>query len=88
MIKTGMIPLRSSLFHILLFLIKEVIYFYLIYFLFKSKTTQCKNHFDTNMVKVIEVLPFSCFVLFLVTAEYSNFTSFSTVFQSYHGDGW
>ena len=38
-----------------------------------SETSQCKNHFDTNFIKihsaVTEILSFSCFVLFLVTAD-------------------
>ena len=41
-------------------------------FVFNFETTPCKNHSDTNLVKihkaVIEVLSFSCSVLFLVTA--------------------
>ena len=41
------------------------------YILFNFETTQCKNHFDTNLVKihyaVTEVLSFSCFALFLIT---------------------
>ena len=40
-------------------------------FLFNFETTQCKNHFDTNLVKihsaVIEILSFLCSALFLVT---------------------
>ena len=40
-------------------------------FLFNFETTQCKNHFDTNLVKihsaVTEILSFSCSVRFLVT---------------------
>ena len=39
---------------------------------FNFETTPCKNHSDTNLVKihlaVIEMLSFSCCVLFLVTA--------------------
>ena len=42
-------------------------------FLFNFKTTHCKNHFDTNLVKihyaVIQILSFSCSVLFDVTAN-------------------
>ena len=41
-------------------------------FLFNFETTTCKNHSDTNLVKislaVIEILSFSCSALFLVTA--------------------
>ena len=41
-------------------------------FLFNFETTPCKNHSDTNLVKiyyaVIEILSFSCSALFLVTA--------------------
>ena len=37
------------------------------------KTSQCENHFDTNLIKinsaVIEILTFLCSVLFLVTAD-------------------
>ena len=37
------------------------------------ETTQCKNHFEANVVKihsaVIEILSFSCSVLFLVRAN-------------------
>ena len=42
-------------------------------FLFSFEITQCKYHFDTNLVKihsaVIEILSFSCFALFLVTTD-------------------
>ena len=42
-------------------------------FLFNLKKTYCKNHFDTNWVKihleVIAILSFSCSVLFLVKAN-------------------
>ena len=42
-------------------------------FLFNFESTQCKNHFDSNLVKihyvVIEILSFSCSALFLVTAN-------------------
>ena len=42
-------------------------------FLFNIETTQCKNHFDTNLVKihsgVIEILSFSHSVLFSVMAN-------------------
>ena len=45
--------------------------------LFNFEATQCKNHFDTNLVKihlaVIEILSFSCFVLFLVMADGGHF---------------
>ena len=45
-------------------------------FLFNFKTTHFKNHFDTNLVKihqaVIEILSFSCSMLFLVTANGSH----------------
>ena len=41
-------------------------------FLFNFESTTCKNHSDTNLVKihsaVIEILSFSCSALFLVTA--------------------
>ena len=41
-------------------------------FLFNFESTSCKNHSDTNLVKihsaVIEILSFSCSALFLVTA--------------------
>ena len=41
-----------------------------------SKTTQCQNHFDTNLIKiysvVIEILSVSCFVLFQVIADGGN----------------
>ena len=69
--KIGMIPLRFSLFHFLLFLVIEAILTGL--FLFNFETTQCKNHFDLNLVKIhtalIEILSFSCFVLFLVMPD-------------------
>ena len=46
---------------------------YILLFLFNFETSQCKNHFDTNLVKihlvVIEILSFSRSVLFLVTAN-------------------
>ena len=42
-------------------------------FLFYFETTQCKNRFDTKLVKihkgVIKILSFSCSALFLVTAN-------------------
>ena len=45
-------------------------------FLFSFKTTYCKNHFDTNLVTiheaVIEILSFSCSVLFLVMTNGSH----------------
>ena len=45
-------------------------------FLFNFETTPCKNYSDTNLVKihlaVIEILSFSCSVLFLVTANGSH----------------
>ena len=41
-------------------------------FLFDFETTQYKNHFNANLVKihsaVIEMLSISCFVLFLITS--------------------
>ena len=41
-------------------------------FLFNCESTSCKNHSDTNLVKihyaVIEILSFSCSALFLVIA--------------------
>ena len=41
-------------------------------FLFNFESTSCKNHSDTNLVKihsaVIEILSFSCSALFLVIA--------------------
>ena len=41
-------------------------------FLFNFELTSCKNHSETNLVKihgaVIEILSFSCSALFLVTA--------------------
>ena len=41
--------------------------------LFNFETTQCKYHFDMTLVKIhsaiIEILSFSCFALFLVTAD-------------------
>ena len=41
-------------------------------FLFNFEATSCKNHSDTNLVRihlaVIEILSFSCSALFLVTA--------------------
>ena len=50
----------------LLFLVKDAILTGL--FVFNFKTTHCKTHFDTNLVKihseVIEILSFSCSVLF------------------------
>ena len=62
-------PFRFSLFHILIFLVMKPswpVYFYLIW-------KQCKNHFDTNLIKihltVIEILLIYCFALFLVTAN-------------------
>ena len=55
----------------LLFLVIEAILTGL--FLFNFETTQCKNHFDLNLVKIhtalIEILSFSCFVLFLVMPD-------------------
>ena len=46
---------------------------WLVYFLINFETTQCKNHFDTNWIKihsaVIEVVSFSCFWQFLVMAD-------------------
>ena len=40
--------------------------------LFNFESTSCKNHSDTNLVKIhyaaIEILSFSCSVLFFVTA--------------------
>ena len=43
------------------------------FFLFDFKTTQCENHFDTNLIKIhsvfIDILSISCSVLFLVTAD-------------------
>ena len=69
-----MIPLRFSQFHILLFLLTKVTLTGL--FLFTFETTQWKNHFDTNLIKVhsaiIEILSFSCFVIFLVMADGSH----------------
>ena len=45
-------------------------------FLFNFETIQQKNHFDTILIKihlaVIEILSFSCFVLFLVMADGSH----------------
>ena len=45
--------------------------------LFNFETTQCKNQFDTNLVRIhsvrIEILSFSCFMLFLVTADGNHF---------------
>ena len=45
-------------------------------FLFNFESTSCKNHSDTNLVKihyaVIEILSFSCSALFLVTAAMWN----------------
>ena len=42
-------------------------------FLFNFETTQCKNYFDTNVVKVhlavVEILLFSRSVLLMVTAN-------------------
>ena len=64
-------PLRFSNFHIFLFLVTEANMNGLQLDIFE--TSQCKNHFDTNFVKihsaVTEILSFSCFVLFLVTAD-------------------
>ena len=58
-----MIPLRFSQCHILLVLVREVNLTGLLSFNFE--TTQCKNHFDTNLVKihsaVSEILSFSSF---------------------------
>ena len=54
-----------------LFLVRDAILKSL--FSFNFKTTHCKNHFDTYLVKihsaVIEILSFSCSVLFLVMAN-------------------
>ena len=42
-------------------------------FLFNFETSQCKNYLDTNLVKihsvVIEILSFSYFALYLITAD-------------------
>ena len=62
---------RFFQFYTLLFLVRDAILTGL--FLINFKTAHCKNHFDTNLVKiheaVIEILSFSCSVLFLVTAN-------------------
>ena len=69
--KIGPIPLRISHFHILLLLVTEANLPGL--YIFTFETPQCKNHFATNFIKihsgVTEILPVSCFVLFLVTAD-------------------
>ena len=56
----------------LLLLEKEAIWTGVFYQL-NSKTTQCQNHFDTNLIEiysvVIEILSISCFVLFQVMAD-------------------
>ena len=52
--KVDTIPLRFSSFHILLFLVTKAILTGLI--LFNSKTAQCKNQFDTNLIKSIQPL--------------------------------
>ena len=61
---------RFFQFHILLFLEMDANLTGL--FLFNFETTSCKNHSETNLVKihyaVIEILPFSCSALLLVTA--------------------
>ena len=45
--------------------------------LFNIETTRCKYYYDTNLVEIhsaiIEILSFSCFVLFLVTANDGHF---------------
>ena len=62
---------RFFQFHSLLFLVTDAILTGL--FLFNFETTQCKHDVDINLVKihlaVIEILSFSCSVLFLVTAN-------------------
>ena len=69
-------PLRGvfSVSH-LLFLVTEAILTGVI--LFNFETTLCKNHFDTNLVKihsvVIQILSFSCFNVILVTTDGGHF---------------
>ena len=62
---------RFFQFYTWLFLVRDAILTGL--FLSNFKGTHCKNHFDTSLVKiryaVIEILSFSCSVLFLVTAN-------------------
>ena len=62
---------RFCQFYSFLFLVRDAILTGL--FLSNFETTQCKNHFDTNLVKihsaVIEILSLSCSVLFLVMAN-------------------
>ena len=70
-----MIPLRDLFqFLILLFSVTEFILTGLVLSYFE--TTQCKNHFETNWVKIhsalIEILSFSGYVLFFVTTDSSK----------------
>ena len=56
-------------------------------FLFKFETTLCKNHSDTNLVKihsaVSEILSFPCSALFLVTAAILESQTAKNITDSY-----